>query len=74
MSNPVPHTSAVFVARLAPGFENNPPDDLLYEVVTADGERIGSTENLMRAQLLAGALNRQVEQWAIDFAPDAVVA
>lgn len=53
-----------FSARLAPGFEDNPPHDLLYEVVTPEGERVASATSELACKTLAASLNSALRGWA----------
>lgn len=66
-------TIGIFTARLAPGFEDNPPNDLLSEVVTADGERIASATTEQRVRDLASELNSVARRWADRVGFDAVL-
>jgi hypothetical protein len=63
----------IFTARLAPTFESQPKGERLYEVVTAEGERIASATNETRCADLAGELNIVVNRWAERVGFDAVL-
>lgn len=53
----------IFRSRVAPSFENAKPGEQLFEVVTPDGERIGSSTDPSDAYILAFALNRAAHDW-----------
>ena len=64
----------VFTARLAQSFESQPKGERLYEVVTPEGERIGSTTSEQDAQTLALSLNKCCRIWANTHGAEAVLA
>lgn len=54
--------SKIFRSQVAPSFENAKPGKQLFEVVTPNGERIGSSTDPMSAYLIALALNRAAHE------------